>query len=63
MSGIRTNLKDLGKSFEKFKNATMAEDERKRAMLKEFKFAFERKGYSPWMAEKLAEEKYKQLHK
>ncbi len=62
MSGIKTDLKNLGQSFEKLK-AMQGEEERKRAMLKEFKFAFERKGYSPWMAEKLAEEKYKQLHK
>ena len=62
MSGMKSSLKNLGQSFEKMK-AMQGEDERKRAMIKEFKFAFERKGYSPWMAEKLAEEKYKQLHK
>ncbi|MBP7109819.1 MAG: hypothetical protein KBA90_14765 [Chitinophagaceae bacterium] len=62
MAGIRTDLKNLGQSFEKLK-AMQGEDERKRAMLKEFKFAFERQGYSPWMATNLAEEKYKQLHK
>lgn len=62
MSGIRTDLKNLGQSFEKLK-AMQGEEERKRAMLKEFKYTFARQGYSPWMAEKLAEEKYRQIHK
>lgn len=62
MSGIKTNLKDLGKSFQKFSGAMLAEEERKRQMIAELRRAFERQGFAPWMATKLAEEKYKQIH-
>lgn len=61
MSGIKTNLKDLGKSFQKLTDAMKAEDERKRAIINEFKNEFIRRGYSPWMALNLADEKYRNL--
>ena len=50
MSGIKTDLKNLGQVIIYIWELA-------------FKFAFERQGYSPWMATNLAEEKYKQLHK
>lgn len=63
MPGIKTNLKDLGKAGQKFLSATLAEDERKRAMISEFRREYMKQGFSPWMATNLAEEKYKQIHK
>lgn len=63
MAGIKTNLKDLGKAFQKLSGAMLAEEERKRQMIAELRRAFMKQGYSPWMATNLAEEKYKQIHK
>lgn len=58
MNKLQCQLKDLGKSFEKFKR----QDELKREIIKELSKSFVRQGFSPWMAINLAEEKYKQQH-
>lgn len=63
MSGKQTKLVDLGKAAQRLTGAMLAADERKRAMIKEISKNFVRQGFSPWMAEKLAIEKYNQLHK
>ena len=61
MPGLQTNLKDLGKSFEKLK-CIMAESH-KNETIEKYKAEFAAKGNSPWMAAKLAEEKYKLQYK
>jgi hypothetical protein len=63
MSGIKTNIKDLGKAAQKFTAAMLAEDERKRAYIKERRFYYAQKHFSPWMQTKLAEEDYRIIHK
>lgn len=63
MTGIRTNIKDLGKSFKKWSSAELAADCRKKVVIEEFKNEFLRLGFSQWMAAKLAEEKYNKIHK
>lgn len=54
--------KNLGQSFEKMK-AMEAAEQRKQAVIQEFKNAFLRQGFSLFMASNLAAEKYKQIHK
>lgn len=63
MSGIKTSLLDLGKIGQKAINAIRAEDARKREMINEFRFNFMKKGFAPWQATSLAEEKYREIHK
>jgi hypothetical protein len=46
MSGLKSNLKDLGKAFKQFK-ASEGEEKRKREMISEFRFTFMKQGYSP----------------
>lgn len=57
----KINNVNLGKAFDQMK-AMEAAEERKRAMIQEFKRAFQRQSFSPWMAERLAVEKYNQIH-
>lgn len=63
MSGLKTNLKDLGRSFQKFSGAMLAEDERKRKAIAEYFHHYSKQGFSPWMATQKAEEKYREIHK
>lgn len=63
MTGIRTNLKDLGKSFQKWSSAELAAEFRKNVVIEEFKNEFLRLGFSQWMAANLAEEKYNKIHR
>lgn len=62
MSGTKTNLKDLGKSFQKMK-AQEGADARKLAMINEFTRAYTRQGFSVYMAAHLAAEQYRNIHK
>lgn len=55
MPGIKTRLVDLLKSFEKLKS----QESKKRERISELRHSFLQKGYSPWMATKLAEEQTK----
>ena len=63
MSGITCKLKDLNKSFEKFKAAESGAEERKRAYIQEHRRGFIKMGFSPWQAENLAMEKWRHAHK
>jgi hypothetical protein len=57
MSGIKTDLRNLSKSFEKIKA-----DVRKEELIAEFRAAFMRQGYPPSVAYAMAEKKYKDTH-
>lgn len=62
MSGIKCDLRNLSKSFEKLKSIDAA-DQRKLNVIAELRNAFMRQGYSPVMAQHMAEVKYKSIHK
>ena len=62
MSGLHTNLKDIGKLFEKLK-ALDAADERKAAVIKELRSNFMREGFSYSLSQHMAEAKYSSIHK
>lgn len=59
MPGIKSNLIDLIKSFEKFKEKTQKE----RDAITDLRREFVQRGYSPWMATQLAQEQYKNSQK
>ena len=58
MSGIKTNLKDLGKSFDKFQKATRAEDTRRQELIAEYKRGFLNMGFNEQQATQYANQKY-----
>lgn len=62
MSGLKTNLKDLSSSFGKFK-AMAAADKRREDTIAELIQFYIGQGKSPWLAQKLAEERYNLIHK
>lgn len=53
---------DLGLAFQKLK-AMQGEEARRKEMIAEFTKAFQSQGFSYFMAENLAKEKYNQIHK
>ena len=62
MTGIKTNLRDLGNSFRKSK-AMEAAAFRRDAVIKELIQSYIRKGHTPYMAFRMAETQYLSIHK
>ena len=63
MTNPFNKFRNLGEQSTKLFNAILEEDEDKRGELRELKREFERRGFSPWMAERLAQEQYNTIHK
>lgn len=63
MSGHKTKLVDLGKAAQRLTGAMLAADQRKRQYISELSKELIRKGKSPWLAVKQAEEHYNLIHK
>lgn len=63
MPGIITTLPNIGKSATKFLSASLNEEKRKQDAIAELKREFLGNGFSEFMAENLARERYLLIHK
>jgi hypothetical protein len=61
MSGIKTDLRNIGSAFEKMK-ALQAAEQRKKAVINELVTGFMRAGFDQQKAREMAERQYNRIH-